>query len=109
MEYHSAEQYKAAHKNRETWSKTNDYEVYNYAVCLHCKYFKLYSAHCTHGNCGLMEQEGAYNGVMALAVCNRFLSTHGTDINGKVVIPSLLPKWNKTRKDKAGNIFVVNQ
>jgi hypothetical protein len=70
MNYRNAEQYEAAHKNRQAWSKANDYEVYSWAVCLHCKYFKLDPAHPIAGACGLMEQEGAYDGVMTLAVCH---------------------------------------
>jgi hypothetical protein len=54
-----------------------------------------------------MWKEGAYGGVMAQAVCNRFMSTQGTDINGKVVEPSLLPAWVKTRKNKSGERFLV--
>jgi hypothetical protein len=54
-----------------------------------------------------MRQERAYSGVMTQAVCNRFLSSNGTNINGRVVKPALLPAWVKTRKTGTGEIYVV--
>jgi hypothetical protein len=99
-------EYKKAIQARSKWSKANDYEVFNWSLCLGCKYFKIDPVYPIHGDCELMKQEGVYPGVMAEAVCNRFLSTQGTDINGRVVDPSLLPAWMKTRKTKEG-FFVI--
>jgi hypothetical protein len=53
-----------------------------------------------------MEQQGAYSGVMASAVCNCFMTPIGTDMNGKVINPSLLPAGIKTRKNKTGEVFL---
>ncbi|MDR0404050.1 MAG: hypothetical protein LBH35_10750 [Treponema sp.] len=76
-------EYEPSLKARSAWSKANDYEVFNWALCLECKYFKINPAHPCYGDCELMRQKGAYPGVMAEAVCNRFVSTQGTDINSK--------------------------
>jgi hypothetical protein len=54
-----------------------------------------------------MEQEGVYPGVMAKAVCNRFVNSFGIGLNGRVVEPSLLPANIKTRKTKAEEVYVV--
>jgi hypothetical protein len=40
-----------------------------------------------------MEQAGAYKGVTAHAVCNKFLSCRGQDINNEPVIPGNWPEW----------------
>jgi hypothetical protein len=106
--YADCREYEKAIKTRSKWSKDNDYEVFDWALCRYCTYFKIDPAHPFHGNCELMRQEGAYPGVMAEAVCTRFVSKEGTDINGKVVDPGLLPAWVKTRKDKkTGETHVV--
>jgi hypothetical protein len=107
MQYKDADHYRNAIKASGKFRKANDYEVFDWALCLECKHFKIDPAHPFHGDCELMEREGAYPGVMAAAVCNRFLSTKGTDINQRVVEPSLLPAWVKTRKDKTtGELFI---
>ena len=100
MKYSSHEDYKAKMKNSGTFRKENDYEVFSWNICLECKYFKADPQYRFHGECILMEQEEAYNGVMATAVCNRYVNTRGFDLNHKVVEPSLLPAWIRTRKDK---------
>jgi hypothetical protein len=107
MQYKDADHYKAAIKASGKFRKANDYEVFNWALCLECEYFKIDPALPISGDCGLMEQQGSYPGVMALAVCNCFMSHKGTDINGKVVNPALLPAWVKTRKNKAGETYIV--
>jgi hypothetical protein len=89
-------------KARSAWDKANDYEVFNFALCLECRHFRIDPSLPIHGDCELMKQERAYSGVMAQAVCNRFLSSNGTDINGRAVKPALLPAWVKTRKPGRG-------
>jgi hypothetical protein len=98
--YADYREYEKALKARSKWSESNDYEVFHWSLCLDCKYFKIDPSCSFHGDCELMRQEGAYPGVMTEAVCNRFMSKKGTDINGKVIDPGLLPSWVKTRKDR---------
>jgi hypothetical protein len=106
--YADNKEYKKSHTARRKWSKDNDYEVFNWALCKDCWHYKPDPDRpALHGDCKLMEQDGAYPGVMAIAVCNRFMSEMGTDINGKVVEPSLLPARVKTRKNRAGDVFMV--
>jgi hypothetical protein len=93
---------------RKGWRKINGYEVFNWPFCLECKHFTIDTSHPFCGDCELMKQEGEYPGVMTQAVCNRFLSTKGTDINGRVIDPSMLPAWVKTRKTKTSPVFVVD-
>jgi hypothetical protein len=100
------EGYKSAMKARQSFRKANDYEVFNWNLCLVCLHFKADAGHPWQGDCCLMGKEGCYPGVMAQAVCNRFLSRAGTDINGKVIIPSLLPAYILTRKE-GGEMFAV--
>jgi hypothetical protein len=90
MQYKDANHYKAAMKGSGKFRKVNDYEVFDWAICLECNYFKIDYNFPIQGNCELMEQQGIYPGVVACAVCNRFMSKIGTDINVKVVNPSLL-------------------
>ena len=106
MNYTSQKDYKQKIKARTKWSKVNDYEVYNFASCMICRHFKLDAAHPFHGDCGLMEKEQAYNGVMVDAVCNRFLSTKGTDINGKQVDPDALSFMFKVEKLGDGSVYL---
>jgi hypothetical protein len=75
-------------KRSRKFRKANDYETFDFALCVECRHFKSSTSIPCMGDCGLMEQEGAYSGVMPQAVCNRFLSKQGTDINGKAVEPS---------------------
>ncbi|GHV86260.1 hypothetical protein AGMMS50230_18680 [Spirochaetia bacterium] len=110
MNYSSQEDYKAKIANSGKWRTANDYEVFAFNFCMECRYFKADkdAGSVCSGDCSLMEQEGAYNGVIATAVCNRYVNTRGFDINGKVVDPAALPKWIPTRTDKrTGETFIV--
>jgi hypothetical protein len=107
MQYKDADQYKKAMKESGKFRKANDYEVFAWNICLECQRFKADKKFPTQGVCLLMEKEGAYGGVIATAVCNQYLNKRGYDINGKVVNPALLPACIKTRKTKAGEIFIV--
>lgn len=80
------------------WREANDYEVFNFASCLECRHYQMDKNLLIAGDCKLMEADGAFNGVMGLAVCSKFLSNHGKDINGKKVPPSLFPSWVKVEK-----------
>jgi len=110
MNYRSQEDYKAKMENSGKWRKANGYEVFSFNFCMECKYFKadMDTGSACSGNCSLMEAEGAYNGVMYDAVCDRYINRRGFDLNGKVVDPAVLPRWIPTRTDKkTGETFVV--
>jgi hypothetical protein len=105
MRYTSAKDYDEKIKASGKWHKSNDYDVFNFALCLECAYFKPAPV-ATHGACALMEKEGAYNGVVAQAVCERFISCKGTNINGKQLDPDLLSAIFKIEKMKDGSVFI---
>ena len=110
MQYSSQEDYKAKMDKSGKWRKANNYEVFGWNICMECRYFKanLDAGHVCGGDCSLMEQEGAYNGVMYDAVCNRYINRRGFDLNGKVIDPIALPGWIKTRTNKkTGETFIV--
>jgi hypothetical protein len=107
VHYKDADHYKKAMKASGKFRKVNDYEVFVWNICMECQHFKADKKFHTQGDCLLMEKEGGYGGVLATAVCNRFMSTKGTDINGKVVEPTLLPSWVKTRKTKSGEVYLA--
>ena len=106
MQYKDAAHYKSCLKNRQAFSRENDYEVFSWSICLNCKYFKADPDLPIAGDCQLMSDSGCYDGVMALAVCNRFIDRRGYDLNGKVVNPELLPKWIATTK-KSDGLYVA--
>ena len=106
MRYKDNKDYKQKIKARGKWSKANDYDVFNYAFCLECVHFKMDVSMPICGDCLLMEKEGAFNGVMAQAVCNRFLSHKGRDINGKQLDPATLSLSFKIERYKNGEIYI---
>jgi len=106
MQYKSQKDYEQKHKVRSKWSNQNDYDVFNNALCLECAFFKMDIDLPICGACKLMEQEGAYNGVLAQAVCNRFLSHKGTDINGKQLDPAVLSIAFKIERLGNGEIYI---
>jgi hypothetical protein len=88
-----------AHKERDVFSKENNYEVYNWNTCYKCMNFQVDLHHPEYGgNCKLMAVTGAYPGVMAEAVCDKFLSCKGLDINNKPVDPAQWPAWVRTKE-----------
>jgi hypothetical protein len=89
--YHSPEDYQARLRESHKQRKANDYEVFDFALCLGCKHFKADKNYPTVGDCLLMWEEGAYGGVDAIAVCNRFVDSLGIGLDNKVIEPSLLP------------------
>ena len=109
MRYKDNKDYKQKTKASGKWRKANDYDVFNYAFCLECVHFKMDVSMPICGDCLLMEKEGASNGVMAQAVCNRFLSRHGTDINGKQLDPALLSLTFKIERLGDGSIFIPRE
>ena len=110
MNYKNQEDYKAKMKNSGKWRKANNYEVFGWNICMECRYFNAHldAGHVCHGDCSLMEAEGAFNGVMYDAVCDRYINRRGFDLNGKVVDNTSLPGWIPTRTDKkTGDLFIV--
>jgi hypothetical protein len=109
MNYKSQE-YKAKMEKSSEWRMANDYEVIGFHICMECKHFKadMDAGSACNGNCSLLEQDGAYNGVVYDAVCNRYVNRRGYDFNNRIVDPAALPKWLPTRTDKkTGEIFIV--
>lgn len=98
-QYKNQEEADAAHKKRETFSKENDYEVYEWNTCYDCMNFMV-DLHTPQygGNCKCMEQAGAYPGVLSHAVCDKFLSCKGLDINNEPVDPSEYPAWVRIKE-----------
>jgi len=100
-------------EKRDVFSEKYDYEVSNYAMCVVCAYFQFNNTKENKewlgkngcGSCRLIKSMGAYDGVMSTAVCNKFLSHKGTDLNQKHV--KNLPDFVKLIKDKKGNTSVV--
>jgi hypothetical protein len=110
MSYKNQEDYAEKMENSGEWRKANNYEVFGWNICMECRYFKadIDAGSACHGECSLMALDGAYNGVVYDAVCNRYINKRGYDINGKVVDPALLSKWIPTRTDKqTGETFIV--
>jgi len=76
------------------------YETFNFCICPCCIYFKIKKHGCI---CRLFESVGEYNGVLAQAVCDGFLSCNGTDINNKKITD--FPPFVK--KIAIGNTFYL--
>ena len=92
--YRNQEETNRAHEKREAFGKENGYEVYNWNTCNDCMNFMVDLHNPEYGGeCQCMAQSGAYPGVVAHAVCNKFLSCKGEDINGRPVDPSQFPAW----------------
>jgi len=93
-DYQNQKEADAAHKKRQAFSKENDYEVYNWNTCYSCMNFQVDLHNPEYGGkCKLMAEFGAYPGVMAEAVCNKFLSCKGLDLNNKPIDQSEYPEW----------------
>ncbi|MCL2706396.1 MAG: hypothetical protein FWE72_09350 [Spirochaetaceae bacterium] len=89
---------KTEHTIRKKWSRDNSYEVTEYCFCVSCRHYKIDINYPFHGDCSLIEKEGGYPGVVSEAICNRYLSPTGKDINGKQVDPAILVKNFKVVK-----------
>jgi len=88
-----------AFKQRDIFTKENDYELFKYQTCYDCMNFIVNLNDIAHGgNCKLMDEAGAEPAVNACAVCNKFLSCQGKDINGNIIDPSEYPAWVRIKK-----------
>jgi hypothetical protein len=130
--YYSSQDYKNKIKASGEFRKANDYDVFGWNICMECHYFQADkdAGSACHGECSLMAAQGAYNGVMATAVCNQYINkTNGYKLDGEVAMPELhtealrranscLPgtmgdmqlvkKLQKTRTDKkTGRVYVI--
>jgi len=105
----------AKFKRRSVFSRKNGYKDFNFALCVGCAYFSFdhskeaveWAGKYSCGNCRLAKAMGAYEGVMATAVCDKFLSHFGTDIDGKSATPKQLPDFVKLTKNKRGRYAVT--
>jgi len=98
--------FKKRMKASPSWRKANGYEAQNRAHCLCCAFFKIDANMPIHGKCRLMDREGIYDGVMTDAVCNRFISRHGTDIDGKRLDPDALSAFFEFERLKNGDVYI---
>lgn len=79
---HSLSSNKALEK-RDTLQDKIGYEVFNFALCAFCRSFSFNNSKENVewggvrmvGNCSFLKSKGAYNGVMASAVCNHYRDT----------------------------------
>ena len=78
-------------KAKGNFRKKYDYEVFNWAFCMECVYYRQDTKGKAYGSCLRMEKEGVFPGVMAQATCNAFLSCKGTDIEGAKIPPAEFP------------------
>lgn len=67
------------------WEKRNNYECFDFCLCLHCAYFSINQNLPITGECSLKNKEGVFASVLTDSLCGRFISRHGTDINGKQI------------------------
>ena len=100
--YEDVEKHKESRKLRGKWSKSLNYEVFEFALCYECVYYQIDSKR--DGTCLAMEEAGARSGVLGQGVCDYFLSPQGTDINGKKTERRLgkrrIPSGRITRRNK---------
>jgi hypothetical protein len=108
-----------ATKARKEWDKENGYYTafINDGVCVSCIHFSINHDHPSTGVCTKMkrafqDQEFAKKGVTKDVVsthgfCENFTDIYGIGVDGKIIMPQLLPAWIKTRKTKSGEIAVV--
>jgi len=100
---------------RDVFSHKFDYEVFYYAMCVNCAYFSFentkenieWGGKYSCGKCRLAKAMGAYEGVLSTAVCNKYLSHQGTNINQKTVTLKQLPDFVNMVKDEKGKYHVT--
>jgi hypothetical protein len=109
-----------AAKARKEWDKENGYYTAfeKDGVCVECIHFSINHDHPSVGVCNKMkrsfqDQEFAKMGVEDDVVsthgfCENFTNIHGIGVNGKIIMPQLLPPYAKTRTDKkTGELFIA--
>ncbi|GHT79309.1 hypothetical protein FACS1894130_07660 [Spirochaetia bacterium] len=106
---------------RKEWSKKSGYYVadFNSGLCMRCVHFSINHDHIEMGTCAkikqaLENQEFAKMGVSdygvsTIGVCENYMDSFGIGLDDKVLNPDMLPTWIKTRKDKSGTVFVVQE
>ncbi|MDR3020929.1 MAG: hypothetical protein LBU66_08530 [Treponema sp.] len=108
-DYATAREHKERLKRNNAWEKTNNYERFNFCLCLHCAYFSINHDLPIAGDCSLKDKEGVYEGVLSDSVCDRFISCKGTDINGKKLDPALLSMAFQIERMKDGSVYIPRQ
>jgi len=105
----------AKFKRRSVFSRKNGYKDFNFALCVGCAYFSFdhskeaveWAGKYGCGKCRLAKAMGAYEGVMATAVCDKFISPFGKGINGKSLTQKQLPDFVKLTKNEKGQYAVT--
>ncbi len=109
-DYATAKEYKARLQRNSAWEKQNNYERFDFCLCLHCTCFSINHELLICGECSLKDKEGVYKGVQSDSVCDRFISRKGKDINGKQIDPALLATVFKIEKlGNSGEIYIPRQ
>jgi hypothetical protein len=77
--------------NRDKFVKANHYEFERWAICGECIFFRLGHFNPSDGECLLMCRSccGVNSSVSIQGICDRYISSIGTDRNGKEVFPSI--------------------
>jgi hypothetical protein len=73
MNYSSQKDYKAKMEKSGTFRKVNNYEVFGFNICMECQFYKAYKEIPTLGECQLMASNGCFNGVVYIAVCDKYI------------------------------------
>ena len=107
-------------KVRKEWDTENGYYTAfkNDGVCVDCIHFSINHDHPSMGVCKkikqvFQDQEFTKMGVTddvvsTLGFCENFTNTFGVGVEGKVIMPQLLPPHIKTRTDKeTGELFIA--
>jgi hypothetical protein len=93
----------------------NNHEIAKCPFCAKCVYFSFENTKETiefygkngAGNCRLMKSLGAGESILAAAICDKYLSHTGRNINNKIARKSELPDFVKLVKDGNGKHTVV--
>jgi len=103
---------------RWAFNEKFDYEVYevaDYSFCAKCVYFSFENTKETIefygkngcGNCRLMKSLGACGAVLSVAICDKYLSHTGKNINNKTASKSELPDFAELVIDEKGAYHVT--
>jgi hypothetical protein len=108
-----------AAKARKEWDKNNGYYMAyeRVGLCIHCIHFSINHDHVTLGTCAKLkqafqDQEFTKKGVSShtvsvTGICENYTNNYGMGLDGKIILPQLLPPWVKTRKTNTGEIYAV--
>jgi hypothetical protein len=105
-------------KARKEWEKENGYYTSEYSCwCIDCIYFSIDHEHPTIGKCNRIKQAFQAQEFVKMGVtdehvsmrgfCENYTNTLGIGVDGKVMMPQLLPTYIKTKIDKTTNQLFI--